>query len=261
MRHMAVTRIIAIGPVEGVPIERAVMLAPLSAAVRAEDVIFAGDAMAGLRQVLDRLGHRDVACEPTLAEAARALGLPVAELDPPELELRADLALAIEDPADLPTTDPPLLRRYLLQGLGALRASPAWGFLDEGGTASFAVQGHGRSGRCDAAGTVSFGFVPEAHPHLVSDGPDPFDLTILPVPGPAHAVEALSRAYALPFRPALRLDKAVPPAGWLDHWGPAMGAVFYLLGLLGPGETRKSLTMSDPAGVEVACEVALRGAA
>lgn len=253
------TRIITLGPIEGLPPDRAILVAPLSAAVRAQDVVFASDALVGLRQVLDGLGHRDVTCEPGLAEAAHALGLPVAPLDLPELELRADLALALDDPSDLPSTHPPHLRSYLLRGLAALRPSPAWTYLDEGGTARFAVEGQTAAGRCDAFGSISFGFVPETHLHVVSEGPAPFDLLILSAPGPSHAVEALSRAYGLPFRPALRLDDAMPPPEWLTQWGPAIGAALYLLGLLGPGETHKSLTMSDPAAVQLACEVALRG--
>ncbi len=237
------------------PADRTFVLAPLTEEVSVGSIMFASDPFSGLQRILSALGHRRVRCEPALAAAAKKLGLPVTELDIDALELRADLALAIGDLSDIPPTEPPLLRRYLLQGLGALRGSLTWERLDGGRMAFASVQGRSVSGDCDADATLTFGLVPEAFIHIVANHPTPFDLIIRLDPQPAYIVEALSRAYALPFRPSLQLDGRFPPSGWLDRMGPAIGTICYLLSLLSAHELSKSMLLTDPSGVDLRCQV------
>lgn len=252
---MSETRIVAIGPIDDAPPDRACMLAPLTGEISPETVVFAGDPVAGLEQLFAKLGHRNVVCEPALRGAAEALGLPVAELDIDDLELRADLALTITDPPDLPATRPPQLRRYLLQGLGFLRGSPTWRRFDNGSMGFATVEGRSPAGPCDVRATVTFGFAPSTHVHFVAEGPDPFDLRIFSEDRPSYVIEALSRAYALPFRPSLRVNEAVPPPGWLDRWGPAVGSALYLFSTLTEGELRKFMEVTSQSGVALKCQV------
>lgn len=252
---MADTKIICIGPIDGAPADRAFMLAPLTGEISAETIIFAGDAIDGLQKVLDNFSHRRVQCEPALHVAAHVLDLPVADLNSNELELRVDLALCIENAADLPATEPPGLRRYLLQGISNLKFSPCWARFDDGSMAFASIQGVSVGGRCDAEATVTFGFTPETHIHVVADRPEHFDLQIFFHDRPRYIIEALLRAYALSFRPSLRLDGAAPPVGWLERWGPAVGSVLYTLSLLGSHQLHQSLQLDDPSGVHLACQV------
>lgn len=252
----AATTVVLIGPLDGA--EGGLAVAWLAPAIAAEQVVFVQDAEEGLAQVVARLGHREVICEPGLAGAAQRLGLPCAPLEPDDLERRADVALALDSLADPPAPASLSLRRYLLQGLGCLHRAPAWRQLDDGCTAAVWVEGRSGSQRCDAEGSVSFGFAPTLRLHVVLDGPEPADIEVLFEAGPAHVVEALSRAYALPFRPEVLVDGRPPPPGWLDRWAPAIGSWLYLLGLVDAQQTGRSLRLTDPLGVELACGVQMR---
>jgi hypothetical protein len=264
---MADPLVIRIGPIKTPSSEELFLYAPLSRHIVPDQVLFAGDDKSGLEMMQKQLGGRAFRCEPLLAEAAQEIGLPIAELDTEMLELRADVALSLRELEGFPPTDPIDHRRFLLRGLGALRNGPVWARLDSGSTAFGRVDGVVGKAPCDADISVSFGFVPSQHLHIVmdpdapADGAAKYDVRIALRNSPAYLLEPLGRAYALDCVPSLIVNDTPPDVEWLTRWAAPMGASLYALGIMRANELRKSLTLDDPVGLHISCSMEISSSA
>lgn len=175
-------------PAQGAPL-------PSDLAVRARDD------REGLSLLRERLGHDRLACTPDLARAAGSLGLAVLPAAEHEAELRAEVALALWDPALLAAT-PSQPRRELFRALADFLAG-AWREVSLTGTyASVEVEGMlaGRSVRAELGAQGS----PQAlllNARWAAEG-EVWTAFLSLAPRLGFVREALERAYGVAFDPS-----------------------------------------------------------
>jgi hypothetical protein len=191
-------------------------------------------------------------CEPSMRAAAATVGLAVAEPTLEQEASRADLALTLAG-AGLPLTQPPIRHRMLLQGAAALIETPSWQRLREGQTALTSVSGDFEDERYDLA--VSFaGVIGSAPAKLLANVTDfggtlgMIETTIQFDEGPDFLTAALEAAYALRVVPRIEVTDGPDAVVFLRRYGPALGAVLYVLADLDPDQGRRTVRLEDDAG-------------
>lgn len=249
--------ILAIGPLtEGAePVKLYVLMDEGAKVVKQVEAVSDAEGI----EALTAGGKRDIACEPDLRAAAKQLKLPVEEPTRRQNFRRAELAIE-RAKLDLPVTEVPGLVRSLLQGLASLIASPAWDRMAARETAMIVVKGSIAERRCDADLSMvrmHRGDPPGLSLILAEHDPDEDLETIVSADlrsieldvelhrDPAYVAAALDAGYDLPFVPGLSTGGVAPDAPWLRRYGPIIGAAFYVLGKVKPGDDRQAIELSD----------------
>ena len=123
---MSKTLIIRIGPVFDAERRRLFFYAPLLPEIAHDQVVVEADDAAGLAAAASKLAPGSFACAPALADAARALDIPVRAPSPAEAQLACDVALGLKPPDGVPAVSDRVMRRAFFMSLAAAIKAPVW---------------------------------------------------------------------------------------------------------------------------------------
>jgi len=216
-----------------------------SGQLRPEHLVPAGDDRAGLSALRAKLPQAELVCAPELGEAAQELGLASAELEQPQRELRADVALAVAGgEARLPPTTPLEARRMFLRGLGIFSNSPGWEHAClTGARLSAELEGTLQGQPC--AWTVALQAAPTSLALDLARGEAIEELSLNLVPTPGFAVADLSAAYRLGARP--EFARGTPDAERYT----VLGAAFLALAAISPDVEERELEVHNGLAVQL----------